>query len=861
MVQTKTTPKASKPKEPITPSQTHEPSAPQLLSPNLSSSSSPSFSVQPRPTSPSALGSDSVPGSGTVRRRSVRLLLASQMDLDTRALTDSTSDSCRERKGRSGVGGSCPLSEDGKVERKVAGLVGASGVGHLDNEELGLDSRGSGTRVLKVKEKIDDVRVDLLNKMNGNGSESGQCGSSSGIPGSKSRKAKGKRELSTNVDLNSFECRGDDRSKGFLSLRSGKKILKRGMDSATLEGNTVEESESQEQNNDDIRNGISVDEDGSGGAKRAKKMSKEKGKKEMGNDDLLSNEHPVHRDGSNSVVRRGKRKVSGDSEKADVLENVVEGPSSTDVLPNVIGKVELGVESSNGISDINTNHLEDNAAPQDQEQLRNTNTREHGSRRNGYMERFRDIARENASRFAHFAADEEPNGLPNEAEVAKEIEDWPGPFSTAMKIIKDRTSKSMQTQGASSERSLPATINWAPKKNEGQIGAIFSIPSLRELCLNILAKNADAIVSLDSVPDAIRHKLSQLLCDSRKMNNQFFELLLSGSPTEIRLRDCSWMTEDQFTKSFQMCNTSSLVVLQLDQCGRCLPDYVLLATLAQAPRHLPRLTSLSLSGACRLSDVGLSSLVSSAPALQSINLSQCSLLTSTSLYILADSLGSLLKELYLDDCQSIDATLILPALVKLEHLEVLSVAGIQTVCDDFIKDYITLCGHNMKELILKDCVNLTDSSMEVIVKHCPGLCALDLRNLSKLTDSSMAYLTNGCHGLHMLKLCRNPFSDEAIAAFLETTGESLRELSLNNVNKVGHHTALSLAGHAKNLHTLDLSWCRNLTDNAITDYFLNGHSNPEVQIIGLKMSPLLQHVKAHDTQQYALHYSSASSQI
>lgn len=144
-------------------------------------------------------------------------------------------------------------------------------------------------------------------------------------------------------------------------------------------------------------------------------------------------------------------------------------------------------------------------------------------------------------------------------------------------------------------------------------------------------------------------------------------------------------------------------MLQLDQCGRCIPDYALLGNLRQSPRWLPRLTSLSVSGACRLTDKGLHMLVSSAPALRSINLSQCSLLSSASLDILADSLGSLLKELYLDDCLLINAAQIVPALKKLEHLEVLSLAGIQTVSDEFIKDYIIARGHNMKELVLKDC--------------------------------------------------------------------------------------------------------------------------------------------------------------
>ncbi|XP_057419032.1 uncharacterized protein LOC130713267 [Lotus japonicus] len=198
-------------------------------------------------------------------------------------------------------------------------------------------------------------------------------------------------------------------------------------------------------------------------------------------------------------------------------------------------------------------------------------------------------------------------------------------------------------------------------------------------------------------------------------------------------------------------------VLQLDQCGRCVSDYVLPATLAKSPRCMPRVISLSFSGACRLTDRGLRQLVSSAPALRSINLSQCALLTPASLNILADSLGSLLKELYLEDFQLTNAVQILPALKKLKQLEVLSLAGIQAVSDQFIKDYIIVQGHNMKELVLKNCINLTNASVQAIAEQCPGLQALDLTNLCKLTDLSIEYLTNNCQELRILKLCRNPF--------------------------------------------------------------------------------------------------------
>jgi len=145
-------------------------------------------------------------------------------------------------------------------------------------------------------------------------------------------------------------------------------------------------------------------------------------------------------------------------------------------------------------------------------------------------------------------------------------------------------------------------------------------------------------------------------------------------------------------------------VLQLDRCGRVINEDTLLSTLAKSANCLSRLISLSLTGACRLTDKGLQLLVYSAPALRSINLSQCSLLTYASLDILADSLGSILNELYLDDCVLIDADLILSGLKRLEQLEVLSLAGVQNVSDKFIESYIIACGHNIKELVLKDCM-------------------------------------------------------------------------------------------------------------------------------------------------------------
>lgn len=144
-------------------------------------------------------------------------------------------------------------------------------------------------------------------------------------------------------------------------------------------------------------------------------------------------------------------------------------------------------------------------------------------------------------------------------------------------------------------------------------------------------------------------------------------------------------------------------MLVLDMSGRCFPDYVLRGILARSLNSLPLLTKLSLKGNYRLSDNGLNAIVSSAPLLSSVNLSECSLITSAGIIGLADKLELALRELYIDDCHDVDAMLILPSLMKLKHLEVLSVAGIDSITNKFVKKLVSVCGSTIKELVFSGC--------------------------------------------------------------------------------------------------------------------------------------------------------------
>ncbi|XP_062091158.1 uncharacterized protein LOC133797310 [Humulus lupulus] len=900
--------------EPSTPAQNKEPSA-------LSSSRSPN--TDPPSNSPAVSmgsGPDSASLSGSMRRRSLRL--ASKTAEPDEVLGQNPAEGGPRRSGDSG--------EDVQVSKGNEEAVDDGVLGIAVNNERDFTLFGKKFRVF---ENGDEDR--------GPGESLDEHGLGSGSGNS------GKRKLGIDINSMPSECAEDGEGrKGFLNLRSGKKVAKKGVEGVDKEREVIdlgdfgedspergEKQKGELANHGVLSNCVDLDvldlerdigsfdvnvvEGGSaesineremvGGNRKGKRKmsfgceeggnvienleeapiaigndthhgrrrfsSKEKGKGKLVEDPMVANINSDDKMGLELGLGLGLE-VEMESEVKISVNSVVSNAISTEenVVSDAILPVD-NVEVSNAISFLANVAIAEGEARNSNTRVINNSTR--------YMERFRDIAKQNATRFALFDREEEENDeIPAEDVDETDFEDWPGPFSTALKIIKDRERRNLPAGSSLSVGSKPAQLVWTPKKSEERELLKRRVPSLTELSSMCLAKNADSIVSLEIIPDWLKHRMSKLLCDSRRMDGQFFRLLVQGSPMEVRLRDCSWLTEEEFTKSLENFDPSNLVVLQLDQCGRCLPDYILVSTLAQSANNLPALITLSLRGACRLSDVGLKSLVSSAPALRSLNISQCSLLTSSSIDTLANSLGSILRELYLDDCQGIDAMLMLPALKKLEQLEVLSLAGVENVCDKFILEFIGSRGYNMKELILTDCVKVTDSSLKIIAETCSGLLSIDLRNLCKLTDSSLVYLANGCRTIQRLRLCRNSFSDKSIAAFLESSGECLEELSLNNIKKVGCHTALSIGRRLRKLNSLDLSWCRNLTDNElgfivdsclslrvlklfgctqITDVFLDGHSNPDVQIIGLRMSPVLDNDLWANPYAAPLRYSSVPS--
>lgn len=172
-----------------------------------------------------------------------------------------------------------------------------------------------------------------------------------------------------------------------------------------------------------------------------------------------------------------------------------------------------------------------------------------------------------APKFAFFKSEEDNQ---NDEEDSDELEpeagpqDWPGPFSTAVKIIEEREARLRARESNSSsktEKSTNLRISWAPSKETISDHFVRPAPSLKDLSLKVLLDNAEEIESLEGVPDMLKHWLILMLCRSRKMNSHLLAHILSGSPTEIYVSDCSWIAEDEFEGIFGKCDTTNLKVL------------------------------------------------------------------------------------------------------------------------------------------------------------------------------------------------------------------------------------------------------------------------------------------------------------
>ena len=233
--------------------------------------------------------------------------------------------------------------------------------------------------------------------------------------------------------------------------------------------------------------------------------------------------------------------------------------------------------------------------------------------------------------------------------------------------------------------------------------------------------------------------------------------------------------------------------------------------LQEIVNHCPNLRKINLNHS-KITDQGLSHL-SALHLLEHLEVEGC-LITDAAILSLGPLTLKRLKSLNLKDCTLLtDATL--THLKPSSHLQSLNLQNCKNISDVGI-EYLQFCT-SLQDLNLTDCNQITDKSLEYL-KHLEFMEKLKLDGCLLLTGKTFSHLSN--LPLRSLSLNALQIDDQSIAHL--TANSSLKTLNLRNCSKL---TNVSLALLPEKLQTLDISLCRNITDDGIA--FLKRYSKLE----------------------------------
>jgi len=472
-----------------------------------------------------------------------------------------------------------------------------------------------------------------------------------------------------------------------------------------------------------------------------------------------------------------------------------------------------------------------------------------------------EVARRRAAHFATFAPDVDDGATNNGSNphVGGDAASGLGPWSSAVQLHsareKERERRADKILEGARAGQQDAAQQWKPTRDLA-LGPRTPSPvaPLSHTCLRLVVGLIDQVETLWGLPELVKSKVAAEVCARRALTADTVRLFTEHSPAEVCVPDCSQLDAEALTSALLEGATPNLERLVLGFCGRGLTDAA--AEAVAKGGVLSALTCLRLSGAYRLSDAGLVSLLSLAPVLQELAMAQCSRLEGPAIERLPE-LTPKLKVLNLAQCRGVSAATLTTAIASLPLLEELTVDGIMEI-DDAALTAIAAAAPKLLAVSLASCSKVSDAGVSALAAACPQLrrLVLDECHVGPVAVQAVAAQ---CRNLETISLARCHAVDDAAVTALVALG-SLRCVSLNGAVKVTGPAVLRLALACKgSLQELDLSWCRGVdaaTLGAIADAcpalerlelwgctqaddsFLLGHSNDGLLVVGRGEIPL-----------------------
>ncbi|XP_076780188.1 F-box/LRR-repeat protein 4 [Arvicanthis niloticus] len=131
--------------------------------------------------------------------------------------------------------------------------------------------------------------------------------------------------------------------------------------------------------------------------------------------------------------------------------------------------------------------------------------------------------------------------------------------------------------------------------------------------------------------------------------------------------------------------------------------------------------------------------------------------------------------------------------------------------------FLKVCGSELVRLELSCSQFLNDTCLEVISEMCPNLQDLNLSSCDKLPPQAFGHIAKLC-SLKRLVLYRTKVEQTALLSILNFCAE-LQHLSLGSCVMIEDYDVIAsmIGAKCKNLRTLDLWRCKNITENGIAE--------------------------------------------
>ncbi|EPX70445.1 Rad7 Rhp7 [Schizosaccharomyces octosporus yFS286] len=344
-----------------------------------------------------------------------------------------------------------------------------------------------------------------------------------------------------------------------------------------------------------------------------------------------------------------------------------------------------------------------------------------------------------------------------------------------------------------------------------------NVPKLQDICIRIIAEYIHDVEALGDIGQLNMDKISQIISKNRSLDDTTVQLFLTGDQTELRLYDCSRLTDGALLQIAQYC--PRLHTLHLTFCGQMKDEVFNLYS-----EKLTELKDLSINGAFLVStNTWISFLKKRGLQLTELEITDTAKVHSSVINAIVDYCPNLVtltlsRIFYMDD----ECVRLLSGCKNLTTLRIESPG--QTVTDGSVLDVLNQIGSGLQTLSLAGCSKLSDEVLKQGIGPCCGrLRNLDLSGLSELTDDEAASMFGSWNiqsGLETLSLRRClGLGDRTLRAVLVNSGQSLSSLDLNGLSYI---TSDSLHYLAKfplpRLQTLDVSWIRDMNDKLVCEF-------------------------------------------